>query len=90
MHEARRKFFARGGTKVLMGGGTKFFGMGGPPNPPFWNALLIAYVADYKSYLVLMKISDLTSLVVPGGTYVVLYDVNVMFKKKLATLPLII
>ena len=65
------------------GGGPKFLGMGGPPNPPFWNALLIAYVADYKSYLVLMKISDLTSLVVPGGTYVVLYDVNVMSKEEI-------
>ena len=27
--EARRKFFARGGTKLLMGGDSKFFGWGG-------------------------------------------------------------
>ena len=47
--EARRKFFTRGGTKLLMGGDSKFFGWGGtgfdggglplngggpPPSPP--------------------------------------------------------
>ena len=36
--EARRKFLARGGTKVFMGGDSKFFGWGDypfiPPIPP--------------------------------------------------------
>ena len=45
--EARRKFLARGGTKVFMGGDSKFFGWGGqalmggglPHPPPCWAAL---------------------------------------------------